>query len=83
MDPIAFLPVVGVALYLLLRLLFGRRGKKAKAEVFGSEDELIRLCHGDEDKADRLIALERTRAPNLSRSEAARRACDSIRRDMK
>lgn len=83
MHPIAFLPVVGIALYLLLRLLLRRRGKKAKVEVFGAEDELIRLCHGHQGKADRLIGLERKRSPNISRSEAARRACDSIRRDMK
>lgn len=82
MHPIAFLPVVGVALYLLLRLLLRRRGKKAKAEIFGHEDELIRLCHGDKEKADRLIGLERKRAPSISRAEAARRASDSIRRDM-
>lgn len=83
MHPIAFLPVVGVALYLLLRLLLRRRGKKAKVEVFSDEDELIRLCHGDQEKADRLIGLERKRSPNISRSDAARRAAQSIRRDMK
>lgn len=83
MHPIAFLPVVGIVLYLLLRLLLRRRGKKAKVEVFGAEDELIRLCHGDQAKVDRLIGLERKRSPNISRSEAARRAAQSIRRDMK
>lgn len=82
MHSIAFLPVVGVALYLLLRLLLNWRAKKVSMEVFGSEYELIRLCHGNKEKADRLIGLERERQPSISRAEAERRASDSIRRDM-
>jgi hypothetical protein len=81
MHPIIFLPVLGVALYLLLRLLF--RGGDKNAEAFDSEDELIRLCFGNKQQAERLIELERKSAPEISRSEAAKRASRSIRRDLK
>lgn len=81
MHPIIFLPVVGVVLYLLLRLLL--RGGDKNAETSDSEDELIRLCFGNEKRAERLIELERKNAPKISRSEAAKRACRSIRRDLK
>ena len=81
MHLIIFLAIVGVALYLLLRQPLRRRDTSAEAS--DSEDELIHLCFGNEKQAERLIELERKNAPNISRSEAAKRASRSIRRDLK
>ena len=68
-------------MYLLLRQPLRRRD--ASADASDSEDELVRLCFGNQKQAERLIELERKNAPNISRSEAAKRASRSIRRDLK
>ncbi|MFZ5637066.1 MAG: hypothetical protein ACOY82_10850 [Pseudomonadota bacterium] len=81
MHAIAFLPVLGIALYLLLRWLF--RDKGAKANVSDAMDELVRLCYGDENRARRLLEMECRSEPGISRAEAARRAVDSILHDRK
>jgi hypothetical protein len=80
MHPIIFLPVVGVLVYLLLRLLLS--GRNTTPEASDSEDELVRLCFGNKKQAERLIELERKNAPKISRPEAAKRASRSIRRDL-
>ena len=81
MHLIIFLLIVGVALYLLLRQPLRRRDTNADAS--DPEDELVRLCFGNQKQAERLIELERKNAPNISRSDAAKRASRSIRRDLK
>jgi hypothetical protein len=48
---------------------------------FAAEKELRRICLGDERQAERLLASEMTRAPGVSRAEAARRAVERYRRD--
>jgi hypothetical protein len=46
-----------------------------------AEKELRRICLGNERQVDRLIEGEMTRAPGLSRAEAARRAVERYQRD--
>ena len=45
------------------------------------EGELRRICMGDAGQVEWLIQGELTRAPGLSRGEAARRAVERYRRD--
>lgn len=45
------------------------------------EAELVRLCHGDRELAERLIAHELERAPSLSRAGAALAAATRLRHD--
>jgi len=53
-----------------------RRGRRRAAE-----EELRRICLGNEGQVERLIEGEMTRAPRLSRAEAARRAVERYQRD--
>ena len=53
-----------------------QRGRKHAAE-----NELRRICMGNELQAERLIESETTRSPGISRAEAARRAVWRYRRD--
>jgi hypothetical protein len=53
-----------------------RRGRTRAAE-----EELRRICLGNEGQVERLIEAEMTRARRLSRSEAARRAVERYQRD--
>jgi hypothetical protein len=46
-----------------------------------AEQELRRLCFGDERQTERLIQGELARTPGISRGEAARRAVERHRRD--
>ena len=64
-----------VAIWLLVARLV-RRASRADPEA-----ELLKLCHGDAAQRDRLIELERRRAPDLPRREAALRAIETRRRD--
>jgi hypothetical protein len=50
-------------------------------EVTDAPENLRLLCRGDQKQMERLIALEMTRAPKITRDEAARRAVVSLRRD--
>lgn len=46
-----------------------------------AERELLKLCQGDTDMLERLIAYEQKRTPGQSREEAAKAASYAIRRD--
>ena len=46
-----------------------------------AEAELRKICLGNEAQAERLIASEVSRAPGISRAEAAMRAVERYRRD--
>lgn len=59
-------------------LWLAHRGRKDAAEK-----ELRQICLGNERQAERLIESEMTRAPGISRAEAARRAVARYRRDNK
>jgi hypothetical protein len=75
MDPVAVFVLVGagVAAWYWLR----PRGASAR----GGETHLRRICQGNEAQAERLIEGEMTRAPGISRAEAAARAVERYRRD--
>ena len=47
----------------------------------GAEVRLLRICRGNEAQAERLIQGELSRAPGISRSEAAVRAAERYQRD--
>ena len=46
-----------------------------------AEEDLRLLCRGDLKQIERLVALEMTRAPKITRGEAVKRAVVSLRRD--
>ena len=51
------------------------------ARSAGAEARLLRICRGNEAQADRLIHGDLSRAPGISRSEAAVRAAERYQRD--
>jgi hypothetical protein len=63
---------IGVAIW-----LWWRQGGRAS----GAEAQLRGICLGNAGQVERLIAGEMTRAPGISRAEAARRAVERYRRD--
>ena len=76
MDNTTALGILGLVVlgaWLWLRL---RRGASSHAEV-----RLRRICLGNDGQVDRLINAEMTRAPGISRAEAASRAVGRYRRD--
>ena len=73
-DPLPLLLLAGVVGAIWLWV--AHRGRKHAAEK-----ELRRICLGDERQAERLLESEMTRAPGMSRAEAARRAVERYRRD--
>ncbi len=74
------MPFVTAAFLLALLALTGwwllRRPSASDPEA-----DLLRVCHGDREQAERLIRLELARAPGITRTHAARRATESRRRD--
>jgi hypothetical protein len=46
-----------------------------------AESQLVRLCRGNVDQADRLLNAELSRSPGIPRSEAASRAIQRYERD--
>ena len=46
-----------------------------------AESQLVRLCRGNVDQAERLLNAELTRNPGISRGEAASRAIGRYERD--
>jgi hypothetical protein len=75
MDNVTGLAVLGLVLLGVFAWLF--RGQGARQ----AERQLRRICFGDSDQVERLINFEMTRAPGISRAEAASRAVDRYRRD--
>lgn len=63
-----------------LRRLLGRL-TKAVAPRPDPRARLLRICHGDRDKAERLVAYERERAPGISDHTASVRAIERWQRD--
>ena len=64
----------------LLAVFIRYRGKKVTKDII-FELDLIRRCFGDRAQAERLIELELTRNPKLSREDAAKDAIESLLRD--
>ena len=63
--------VVGIFLWVLSRSSGGQN----------AEATLLRICRGNQEQADRLITGEMSRAPGITRQEAARRAAERYQRD--
>lgn len=79
MTLIAVLVVIAV-----VAMLWQQRRPEAgprSVESVSPESTLLRLCHGDASKVERLIALELKAAPSISRPKAIERAIDRLRRD--
>jgi hypothetical protein len=73
-DQLSLILLAGVAGAIWLWVAY--RGRR-----YSAEKELRRICLGDERQAERLLESEMTRAPGMSRAEAARRAVERYRRD--
>jgi hypothetical protein len=73
-SPLALILLAGVLGVTWLWL--AHRGRRHVAEK-----ELYRICLGNKAQAERLIESEMTRAPGVTRAEAARRAIERYRRD--
>lgn len=71
---IAILVFIALGVWLWLRR--GRGGATRNAE-----QQLRRICFGNDAQMERLIDFEMTRASGISRAEAASRAVDRYRRD--
>ena len=76
MDNLTALAIL--ALVLLGTWLWVRPGSAGSRQA---EKQLRRICLGDDGKVERLINAEMTRAPGISRGEAASRAVDRYQRD--
>ena len=76
MDNATGIAILGVLVFGLLWWL--RRGNGA---MRNAEGQLRRICFGNDAQVERLIDFEMTRAPGISRAEAASRAVDRYRRD--
>lgn len=79
MALIAILVVIAVIALFWQR----RRSKTTPASTTSTSPEatLLRLCHGDASKVERLIALELNAAPSITRTTAIERALYQLRRD--
>ena len=69
---IALIVALSAVIYAVLRNWISRRRAEA---------ELRRLCHGDAEMLERLVAFENDRTPGQSREEAAQAASYALRRD--
>ena len=69
-------PLILLVVLVAIWLWRAYRGRRQAAE-----EELRRICLGNQRQAERLIEGEMTRAPGMSRAEAAQRAIERYRRD--
>jgi hypothetical protein len=76
MDTRLIIVIIGGAILAVWLWSRFRDGASRSAEA-----RLRSICLGDEGQAERLIASEMTRAPGISRGEAAGRAIERYRRD--
>lgn len=71
---------IGVGVVVLVLLAF-RYTQSNQDNNDGAEKELFRLCRGDKEMVERLIALEKRRGKIQSRRRAAKAAVYSFKRD--
>jgi hypothetical protein len=64
--------------YFLYNKLFKKKAPNADSEAL---KRLTFICRGDHERVQRLINLEKKRAPNLSTDSAIKRAISSYQRD--
>jgi hypothetical protein len=72
-------PLALTLLVCVVAVIWLWRDRRGRARA--AEEELRRICLGNEGQVERLIEGEITRAPNLSRAAAARRAVERYQRD--
>ena len=65
------------------RKTFWTPRRRRNYRPWDQEAELLRLCHGDRELAERLIAHELERAPDLSRAGAALAAATRLKHDQR
>jgi hypothetical protein len=65
-------------LVVVIALFLWWRGSSGGARA---ESRLWKICQGDQAQAERLLQAELTRAPGISRNEAASRAVQRFERD--
>ena len=70
--------VVGVAVFAAILVFMLRKGASSSAT---REHELLRLCRGDREMMERLIALEIERGDDKTRRAAIIAAARSLKRD--
>ena len=80
-EPITVVILGVVALCVWLWLRRGGGGGGGGGASRQAEARLRRICLGDDGQVDRLIYGELTRAPGISRAEAASRAVQRYQRD--
>lgn len=71
---------IGVGVVVLALLAFRYR-QSNQGQNESAEKELYRLCRGDKEMVERLIALEEGSGGNKSRAHAAKAAVYSFKRD--
>ncbi|HEX7080642.1 MAG TPA: hypothetical protein VF329_06485 [Gammaproteobacteria bacterium] len=94
LDPLIWVIIAGIVLAIVLRRRRtggrGARGPRPTSWLrlardayrpWDHEAALLRLCHGDEEMAERLIRYEIERNPELSRAGAALSAATRLRHD--
>ncbi|MBN1578416.1 MAG: hypothetical protein JW913_17780 [Chitinispirillaceae bacterium] len=74
---IIIIAAAGIAALIFWRLK--SRGRRAGSSR--TEQALLKVCFGDSERAERLIRYEISRAPGISRKEAADRAVWRYQRD--
>jgi hypothetical protein len=75
---LVILVIVGALYY------FASRGDASGQDnCNNAEEELLHLCLGNQKQAERLVALEVSKAPGIKRCEAVSRALASLRRDVR
>lgn len=79
------MPLVVALIVLVLIVVLIQRSSRRMVDGFGSSAELqlLRMCLGDRTQVEQLIAAELRDAPDISRSEATRRAAYWVRRDQR
>ena len=70
------LAIVALVIVIVL-IVWMRRGQSSRRP----EAVLLRICHGNQEQAERLIGGEMERTPGLPRAEAAARAVARYQRD--
>ena len=73
--------VIGIIVILLTLYYFRSQADAHNQQDLDAEQELLQLCLGDRERADRLLKLEMSKMPNIKRGEALRRAIGALRRD--
>ena len=75
--------IIRVAAIIIFVAYFARLWLKDRrsSERNSPKQVLLHLCLGDREQVKRLIALERSRQPGISRREAIVRAIESLQRD--